>query len=915
MASQAEVDLVISTADTLPELERDLSRIIRTAEDGAESLDIEATLAISESLSNLAEELDRVVLSAEAGADNIELQAALDAQNSLGDIQAQVEGIRQRVEQGDPIDLRAALDEVGSLSELQTQIRSVVREVEATAPDIDIEVNIDRDKSGSRSLGSLGKGLSKLLGPLGSASALLGKLAAAGGAVGPALAGVVGAVQQLAPASAIAVSGLLAVAVTAGTVKLAMAGVGDAVKAAFDPSTKPEDLDAALKGLAPSARAFVVQLQGMRKELKGVQQAAQENFFKNFDLAARLLATNVLPTLKVAIGQTASALNTMALGAAQAASDLGKDGTLGDAITSSVRGLENLITLPNLIVTGLGQIAAAAGPSFERLTAAAADAADGVSQKLTRAFESGALQSAIETAVDAVKQLGRIFGNVFEGIGNVIEGFKAQGDGLFGTLEKVSQAFADVTATRGFQDALKALSQTLSVVVSTVLPIVSQALQALGPVFQALAGPVQALVTVLGGALSKIVAALGPVLVSLSKAFGKLVTAISPIITLLGDLIAGILPVLTPLFDALGQTFEILTPFIKQVADILTAQLLPVFTTLATEVLPKVLPPLIQLGTTLIPVLTEVIGKLAPQLGKLGETFSQLLVALVPVILRVAELASKLIDGLAPVMGPILDLVVKFIELGLKIFSSTINSVVIPALDILVDLLNGDFSAAFDKAKQLIIDVSKKGAQAIQDFIRTSSQGFRDWVGQTVDRVSQLGRDVVARIKEMGNNAIEDIRGLPDRAKNALGNLGTLLTSAGADMVRGFIDGIRSKISDMVSTARGLASSAKDAVTGFLDINSPSRVMMGVGEDVVDGFRLGIAGGIPDLRKQLQGVASLAPSFALPGGQTFSIGQPAVSAPVVQVFLGNELLDQHVDTRIAESNQARDRIFVRGVRR
>jgi hypothetical protein len=91
--------------------------------------------------------------------------------------------------------------------------------------------------------------------------------------------------------------------------------------------------------------------------------------------------------------------------------------------------------------------------------------------------------------------------------------------------------------------------------------------------------------------------------------------------------------------------------------------------------------------------------------------------------------------------------------------------------------------------------------------------------------------------------------------------------------------------------------------------------MMKMGEDTMEGYRLGLENSIPDLRSELQGIAALAPSFALPGGQMMSLPQASADAPVVQVFLGNQLIDQHVDTRIMQANESRDRLMTQGVRR
>ncbi|PGD68863.1 carbamoyl-phosphate synthase, partial [Bacillus pseudomycoides] len=71
-------------------------------------------------------------------------------------------------------------------------------------------------------------------------------------------------------------------------------------------------------------------------------------------------------------------------------------------------------------------------------------------------------------------------------------------------------------------------------------------------------------------------------------------------------------------------------------------------------------------------------------------------------------------------------------------------------------------------------------------------------------------------------------------------NAGSMLLSAGKDIVRGLADGISGMASDAINAAKKMAGKVKDAVTGFFDIHSPSRVMKKVGGFVTEGLTVGI---------------------------------------------------------------------------
>lgn len=915
MASEAEVDLIISTAGTLPELERDLNNIIRAAENGAPELDVEAALAVGASLANLAGELDQVVTLAEEGADNIELSAALDAQRSLAHVQGQLESLIQRASQGDDINLQAELDQIGSLTGISNQIRSLVREVEASAPEIDLHVDVDRDGRGERSALRLGRAFTSALGPIGKFAGGIGAVGLASSSAAPLLASVVTSLQAIAPAAALGVSAVTTLGLVGATTTVAFQGMGDAIEASFDPDAKPKDLAKAMEKLAPAARSFVTELRGMGSQFKAIRQDVQGGFFEGLDTSLNDLGTNVLPTVATAMRSTAGVLNQMARGAALAAVDLGKDGTLGRALDSSVASLGNLNKLPAQFVRGMGQIAAAAGPSLERVSKAAGSAGDRIAKKLETAFQSGAMERAINSAVDAIGQLGRIGANVFQGLGNIISTFSDASGGLFGTLEKITQAFADVTATKGFQDALIALSTTMSVLVNVALPLVSQALQLLGPIFTTLAPPIQELIMILGDGLGQILTALGPALVSLAQVFGKLVVLITPFVTLAANLVAAILPALTPLFDALGQALTNMAPFVQQLASTLSATLVPLFTTLATQVLPQLLPPLVQLTSAIFPVMTQLLTALGPSLVQLAAAFGNVLVALTPVLVELTNLTIKLGQELAPILEPLIALILKLVTGALGILVAQLNGVVVPALRILVDLLQGDFSAAFEGAQALVSSVWNKIVEVTSSLVGSIGARLRQLVIDVGARVTELTERAVQGFQEMVRRAVAEVSKLPGQITTGLGNLGSLLFNAGADVVRGFINGLSSQLGRLRDKASEIAGAVSGSVKDFLGIQSPSRLMMEVGADTMEGFRLGIAGSIPNLRRELQGVASMAPSFALPSGQRLTLPAPNMGAPTVQVYLGNELLNAHVDTRIARSNQARDRLAVRGVRR
>ena len=402
-----------------------------------------------------------------------------------------------------------------TLGELQRDIRRIVNIAERTAPPINIPVRVDRDDNLRRLTTTLGG----ITGTLGRVAGGIATVGAAAGTAAPLLAGLAAATQQIAPAAAVATTGMVALGLTAGTLQLGFAGLETAITAAFDPKKSPEDLAKAMKQLAPNAREFVGELVKLKGTFKNLQLDVQDRLFANLGGGIERLSRTVLPQVGAALGNTADSLNQMAIGAIKAADQLGTSGTLQKALDGATKGIQNLADVPARAVTGFGQLAAAAAPAFDRITAAADSASVQIADRLSAAFKSGALEDAINNSIDAIRQLVTVGGNLLGGLRNIISGLTVDGGGLFDQLVKISQAFQDLTASSEFQTILTELSATMATLVQNVLPLLQEAFVQLGPVIAIIGPPLRDLLNMLGTELIPVIQELGPILVDLAIIF------------------------------------------------------------------------------------------------------------------------------------------------------------------------------------------------------------------------------------------------------------------------------------------------------------------------------------------------------------------------------------------------------------
>ncbi|MFF8447870.1 hypothetical protein ACF06Q_09235 [Streptomyces leeuwenhoekii] len=847
---------------------------------------------------------------------------------SIADALRQLEELEphlQRLSDTHPdIDVQASTR--GALRQLE-ELRAAARRVDGT----DVEIDVDVDEEGPQRLaGVLGRlaGLGARAG-----ASIAGGFARAGAAIGtaiPAAAAVVQTLAQVAPAAGVAVTGMAAMQLASGAVKLAAVGMEDALSAALDPS-KAAEFQEALEKLSPAAREVATAVRDMSPALREVQQAVQEATFQGLADDLERTGQSVLPVLRTNLVGAAGGLREMAAGALGAARELADSGTLGQALGSASTGLRNLSGIPGIVVTALGQIGAAAGPSFERLTAGAADAATRIGERLGAAFESGQMQSAIERALDLLAQLREVGGNVGEIIGGIFNAVPQGGGGVVGVLQEITGAIAEVVNTASVQDGLRSLFETMGQIGSTAGPLLAQALVAVAPIFSALGPPVQTLVGALGGALAPVIESLGPVLQAVAVAAGQLIVAFSPLLTLFGDLISGLLPAAQPLFDALAQVFEQVAPVVAELASALGGALAPILAQLPVWIQPFA-DLLVQLAQIVLPVVADLFAQLAPTLATLGQAFGELLVAAAPIMEAFGQIVVLLVSSLMPIIQPLIGLLAGLASTLAGLLAGAVTNVVVPVLQFLAKLLTGDFSGAWQMAKdgvaaagRLIGDIASSVGRWVGEGVGAAIDWLKGMPGRAKSALVSLtasllipavraGSEMVSAINRKIGEAVAWVRGLPGRARDALGNLTGSLVAAGRSLISGFISGIASKIGDVQSTLQGLTSKltdwkgppAKDA-----------KILTPAGRSLIEGFIKGIDGTTAQLRSKLQSITKALPANVRSGiGRTLKRATAELEklvtkrdAVIKKLAAAQKKLDDLVKARSKASSDIREGIL------
>lgn len=821
VASDAEVDLVVNATRALAEVERDLDRLVREAERGA-----------------------------------------------------------------DAVQLRAILDQTASATRLRGELDDLVHQATRAAPDVTLHTDVDTDTANrnlGRLVGTFGRvagASTSLIGPLASVSAGVAATGAAAAAAVPVVAGLVAVVESILPATAVAVSGLLTLSIAQASLKLGFMGLKDTIDAAFDPDTKPEDLAKAMSALAPQARAFVKQLRSLKSTFDALQLDVQDRLFQGLNKTLATTARSVLPSLERGLDSAASSFNTMAKGAASAARDLAQRGVLGAAVRSSENALRSLQTAPGQIVTSLGVLAAAAGPSLERLASAAAGAATRVSESLATAFASGALENSIKEAIDNIAQIGRIVGNVFGGLGNLFSIFDIEGQGVLSVLEKLSQAFEDFTAG-------DALSGLLSDVVTLIRPfgvlgleLAAQILPLLGPAFEDLAG-----------------------------IFKQVIEVLRPFVDLAFQLAAAVLPALNPILDGLREILTALQPVAEQLAENIGLLLKPVLEQLP-GILDLLIPKFVEIAQKIFPALTKALEEIAPHLGELGLALADLLIAVLPLAEKFLEFQLFLLEKFGPEIKAVGGFILKFFISVIDALVLVIRDFLIPIIKTIVAIFEGDWIASLQRAAQFVGILRDNAGAAFNKLKDIALRAISTLVSGLIEKAQQVAVGFTSKINQLVEGAVRLVSSLPSRLLGALGNVASLLFSAGSSIVQGLINGITSKIGELVSTLSSITNLIPD-LKGPLDVDKV--LLTPSGEAIMDGLIKGIQSQVPALRQELSGITTIIPSAI---GTPLNPGTSLDSrAPQVNVYLGNQLLNKHIDVRVDTANRRDARVSAQGMRR
>lgn len=256
------------------------------------------------------------------------------------------------------------------------------------------------------------------------------------------------------------------------------------------------------------------------------------------------------------------------------------------------------------------------------------------------------------------------------------------------------------------------------------------------------------------------------------------------------------------------------------------------------------------------------VSKFDVALKGLGDTLNILGSGLVNIAGRVLDFFSdpKKVEGFKKELQAIVTLLEKLV--GLLVIAANAVSDFINRWDRLTStspstMLSGIFTGLQQSIGSLtasiLTELSKVPTQMASLWGQIPGIAQAAWNG-VIQTVSSVLAGVLNVVINGGFQIIGEVTTWPGRITAALAGLFQAGFQAGAQLVQGFIQGIGSLITNAVAKAQELASSVKNAVTGFLGIHSPSTVMADIGGFIGDGLINGMKSKQSEIEKTAQGI-------------------------------------------------------------
>ena len=270
--------------------------------------------------------------------------------------------------------------------------------------------------------------------------------------------------------------------------------------------------------------------------------------------------------------------------------------------------------------------------------------------------------------------------------------------------------------------------------------------------------------------------------------------------------------------------------------------------------------------TAVTQILNAILQAIIDVAPKVAETVTVILTEILGVI---ADITPKIVDTVVTCLSAVLDGIVEFVpkmvEAGLQIMTGflqgiadNIGGVVEAGVNIITEFLTAlgnELPRIVDAGFQMMISFINGLADSISTNTPVLTAAIGNLMNAVINAAITLITGSIGNFLSAGANVFSGfINGLKSKVSSIISTVSSMISqvvqnikskvssfvSAGGELINGFITGIKNKISEAASWAANLAKSALDAAKNALGIASPSKAFIAIGKYIGEGLAQGI---------------------------------------------------------------------------
>lgn len=337
----------------------------------------------------------------------------------------------------------------------------------------------------------------------------------------------------------------------------------------------------------------------------------------------------------------------------------------------------------------------------------------------------------------------------------------------------------------------------------------------------------------------------------------------------------------------------------------------------------------------ILPLIQEAFVQLGPVIEELAPVVRDFVAAIGPELIPIIQQLGPILVDIALIMKDQLPLAIELTKAALDVLSVALT-IAKGALDLarqgsqaFAEFLESDFARAmgassdavtenFDEILATLTHWAAEAIRLVENFNQTLS-----------DFSANLRSELVSAFRSVFDDILGNVQTFIGLLADSFGHLPERLFQVGLEVMNGFAGGLTAGIGRVLGIARDIAGSVASTINAALDIHSPSRKTRKTGQQVMQGLELGMLDRLENVRNMAKRVAKAITDDVrgpvdfgqLSSGRTMQ-GLDRVTLPrftgrgtgVINVYIGNQLVQQIVNDQFRTLTQQRDRTLSQGLR-